>query len=109
MSAHTPGPWKIGPRNAGNGANISDSHGRYLAHTSAVRNLNGDHLDPERHIETAEAVANAHLIAAAPDLLAALRAARRQMTNQLYNKPRIGMEVECAMADAAIAKAEGKS
>lgn len=39
-------------------------------------------------------------------LLSALKRARRAMTNDRYLKPRIGMEAECAEADAIIAEVE---
>lgn len=38
------------------------------------------------------------------ELAVALKAARRAMQNDWHNKPRIGMENECAQADAVLAK-----
>lgn len=51
---------------------------------------------------------DAKLIEAGYDLLAALVAARREMTNTRYDKPRIGMEATCAIVDAAYLKATGE-
>jgi hypothetical protein len=75
-----------------------------------VIDLNGDYdvadcgpaVEAAAHdrAETICRAVNAHA-----DLVAALKAARRAMTNERYNAPRIGMERECDMADAAIAKA----
>lgn len=42
------------------------------------------------------------LAARVEQLKGALRACRRQMQNEWHNKPRIGMEAECAQADAAL-------
>lgn len=90
---HTPGPWTLMD---GMPTNVVTEGGLRVARCD----FDGDFSSPE-------ASANAHLVSAAPDLLAALKAARFQMTNQRYSKPRLGMEKECDMADAAIAKAMG--
>ena len=69
--AHTDGPWITSDDpNGGDGLNISDTQKRRVAHTSAVRNIRGKVI--KNPIEPDEAQANARLIAAAPDLLAAL-------------------------------------
>lgn len=88
MTAHTPGPWS---------ANLdwiyADADEERIARV----------VTPERHPEIGEA--NARLIAAAPDMLTALK----------YAEPflrRFGTSDEAtavAMALAAIAKAEGRS
>jgi len=58
MSKHTPGPWRAS----------HDSHGRFQLIADGIP------LDPERDgAQPGEGAANATLIAAAPDLLAALR------------------------------------
>jgi len=65
---HTPGPWVANVENAGNGLNVHDvKSGNYICHTvtTAVSKKN----EP---IQKEEAFANAQLIAAAPELLAAL-------------------------------------
>lgn len=63
MSAHTPGPWKV--------FGIKSRHGDY---TISTFNAYG----PQRHIAYAawasdQGLADAHMIAAAPDLLEALK------------------------------------
>lgn len=66
-ASRTPGPWHVGGENVGDGLSILDAAGNRVAHTAARRNQNVELIDP------AEAKANAHLIAAAPDLLAACK------------------------------------
>jgi len=71
---HTPGPWVVLLDNAGGGRNIGIEYkGRFIgiAHTGAVRAPNV--LHGREPIEEDEAKANAVLIAAAPDLLDALK------------------------------------
>lgn len=50
----------------------------------------------------------ARVRAAAPQMLEALKICRKIMQNEWRDKPRIGMETECAIVDAAIAAAEGE-
>jgi hypothetical protein len=61
MNKHTPGPWKVGSRSNGEfyKRNIAGADGYHVALTSSR--------------EDAEVEANARLIAAAPELLEALR------------------------------------
>lgn len=49
------------------------------------------------------AAENARLREWVRELREALRIARRTMQNERYNKPRIGMESECELVDAALA------
>lgn len=69
MSAHTPGPWVVGsersPHIYGPRHNLS-RHANGRQHIAEVSSAQTDSTDPE-------AQANARLIAAAPDLLAALQ------------------------------------
>ena len=87
MSAkHTPGPWRVAPRfvyGATDGIHVDAGSRSYIAHV-------GEHGD-----ERAEA--DARLIAAAPDLLAALRELLRDHNNHSIVK-----------AEDAIAKAEAR-
>lgn len=56
--------------------------------------------------------ANAHLIAAAPELLEALRALTKEAARNIYPKPDVGPDHPYSIlrrARAAIAKAEGQS
>lgn len=96
MSGATPGPW-IAVANRGNNAvsDVVDRDGYTIAH---CRNVSVGCWD-----------ANARLIAAAPDLLAALKLFRTKVYNAALCS---GMDHEwateaCSLADAAIAKAEG--
>lgn len=101
MSAakHAPGPWWVtdsGVRNAGG----------YICHTNKAQHYEGQ--DERYESETAERAANAHLIAAAPDLLAVTRDFEEALQE-------LGLFCECGAADcrttrlrAAIAKAAGE-
>lgn len=99
---HTPGPWEI--------AGPADSQGEAFLIVAGDKNIayTGDTFDEEKHegVITAEDEANARLIAAAPDLLAALRtllAASRESTGNAASMDRI-IAAE-AVAAAAILKA----
>ena len=96
MSTQTPGPWRLGLD--GDFAHIfSADHKR-----SVIRLFTTD-LRPG---VTEENIANAHLIAASPDLLEALKAARKWMDDR---RDLAEYVPEIAMALDAIAKAEGRS
>lgn len=106
MSAHTPGPWKIF---------ICDDGGQWSGWPLSINaaNVTNDNGDPRTVVRTGgqypyewdhgtsrdEAVANARLIAAAPDLLEALKAARHTIRTE------VGVIPVLAMVDKAIAKA----
>jgi len=70
---HTPGPWSIAHENAGNGYSLRDAKGRNIGHSAAARSRDGQRLEPEDRIEEAEAQANGRMMAASPDLFAALQ------------------------------------
>lgn len=97
--AHTPGPWWVdGP---GEGIEVHDTFGR----TASVWGDVG---------EESEAWANARLIAAAPDMLDALRAVKSEfidMYEECYPNDESDNDVTAAidMVIAAIAKAEGRT
>lgn len=102
MSAHTPGPWFSYP--AGHLSKGDEDPALFFTvgprpfHTVAeVRPGNVGEGLPE------QTPANARLIAAAPDLLAALKWAARVINTEAHD-PQL-ME----MVDAAIAKAEGRA
>lgn len=86
---HSPGPWQFGPldRNEQRLVVAEDGLVAVCAHECLMS-----------RVEIMEA--NAHLIAAAPDLLAACKAMRATMYSPKSE--------ESVMADAAIAKAEGR-
>jgi hypothetical protein len=71
---HTPGPWKVG---------VTLSDGRRIALVLKGTDMRGKHNvyrdvhATRHHIEEQEPVANARLIAAAPDLLAACKALKK--------------------------------
>ena len=81
--SHTPGPWRCigGP----------------FPGVLEIESVRGEYVAADVHGE-----ANANLITAAPDLLAALKALREADRNS-------DQSAVCNQADAAIAKAEGSS
>jgi hypothetical protein len=123
MSKHTPGPWRIG-----NDAEFSrlklgeDSNGFAIAHkthATAVHGANGDLVADVSQYHHGDndylmSVANLYLIAAAPDLLAALQAMLAGPPddpiglNDAYATMSDGERVIIDQARAAIAKAEGR-
>ncbi|MBP8176362.1 MAG: hypothetical protein KAX77_01235 [Xanthomonadales bacterium] len=94
MSAHTPGPWELDHGDDGDNFTIR-ADGEFVTRLTKSR-YTDDRRDPE-------AYANAALIAAAPDLLAALRAMIGDgvTIEQFHNRE--------VLARAAIARAEGRS
>ena len=92
MSKHTPGPWTI-TRDEENYVHIS---GNWVNFARVVVRFRGDKQDYKTGL------ANARLIAAAPDMLAALKDAR----DALFDRAPITVGLE-AQINAAIAKAEG--
>ena len=91
MAGHTPGPWRF----------MTDTTGEYLA-VFATPQGGTKVICPVKIADEA----NAHLIAAAPELLDALRA-----LVQVYEKVGGPLAVDPKVADAraAIAKAEGRT
>ena len=101
MNGHTPGPWRLSPLLSGSendrGFRIFASDGRdgtmWIADVSPV-------IDNDRGDASEEGKANARLIAAAPDLLEALKDVEANVADDSpFMWERVG---------AAIAKAEGK-
>ena len=116
MNKHAPGPWTLGePETQGGGLFApvhSPLHGEL---TTVVWCMEDDQADGERSLGCE---ANAHLIAAAPDLLTALELTREnlracQATIHLCGgfDPAYVTEAQAAMkiADAAMEKARGQS
>jgi hypothetical protein len=99
MSAHTPGPWEIEDREERQLIWADHAHD-FVAQLSMV--AEGADDDEQEKFE-AEQAANARLIAAAPELLEALKS----LDPQCITVPACGSCVGCD-ARAAIAKAEGK-
>jgi hypothetical protein len=111
MSAHTPGPWGI----------VREDDGRFID----IVDVNGDGILSTLRNRNAESAANIHLLAAAPDLLAALKNVLvREVDGMIYLAVDAhpygfwsvqvppGMEKIVRLwqqeRDSAIAKAEGK-
>lgn len=69
MSGHTEGPWRVGDRHTENGVYSAD--GRLVANTHSLQSNSG------WEAIAAENDANARLIAAAPDMLEALKAVNK--------------------------------
>ena len=90
MSAHTPGPWSL------NGVMAMDT-------PLWIVSIPGEQARIEVADYSVESEGNARLIAAAPDLLAAIRALLRE------TDLRDGTQAAWEKAHAAIAKAEGRS
>ena len=91
---HTPGPWTANSQRF-----IDDAHGLTIAHCPSY---NGTH-------PTETQLANATLIAAAPDLLLALQIAANTLETVYRERDPKNIAAKCAAerARAAIAKAEG--
>jgi hypothetical protein len=94
MEQHTPGPWWVGPHYK---SDVESGEGR---------------ITECRPLQTPRAIANAHLIAAAPELLDALKPFAKQKcygAESGYARACVNTPTcpTCA-ARAAIAKAEGK-
>lgn len=96
MSNHTSGPWVVqepDPDNKGAGLLVKPVPGQVVAEVD----------------RGPEMVGNAHLIAAAPDLLKALREAVRALnTAARFSVGTTDSYAIAALCDAAIAKAEGR-
>ena len=108
QATHTKGPWHTGQGN-GEGSIFCES-GRTRLESG------GTTLYPvcaiARGWDEGEDEANAHLIAAAPDLLEALRGLLRQAGASVPNinvKKHFSLMVQMEEAKRAIAKAEGKA
>ena len=95
MKAHTPGPWRVGIRP---GPIVYGQQGEQVANLHVPM------------VESDENKANARLIAAAPELLAALDAIVRQMDQGGQGSTQVFNRDACIQrARAAIAKARGES
>lgn len=99
MSMHTPGPWKIYPEAHPRGWVVEANDGQYTV--CIVRDGTGD----------AQNAANAGLIEAAPDLLAALIRALPTVEHMYHTNPDPDGSLwdDVVVCRAAIAKATGAS
>lgn len=104
---HKPGPWRIAHR-----YEEYDDEGNSLGeigHVGRIENAKGQHIcgtcDGCNKID----IGDARLIAAAPDLLAALKECRDMLRAMAKAEPEVFFGFECLEpADEAIAKAEGR-
>lgn len=117
MSKHTQGPWRTGTdfENAGGGLNVVatiNGHSIHVAHTN--RSVFGG----KEYVSESEAIANGHLVSAAPEMYVALRALLEQMPpaadDAMCHRGICSREEckHCGRVDAAtraIAKAEARS
>ena len=104
---HTPGPWIVDEVNTPNGVGYFVNHlweaeddgDGPETRTDEIAEVCMDYNDPEIPL------GNARLMAAAPDLLAALKDATNALESQAPGNPRVGPIESCRNA---IAKAEGR-
>ena len=109
MNLHTPGPWNLlrGGIEVQSESNNHEVHafvnGIPVPIAEIYRNITVEHDDPvgTYEISEAEGLANAALIAAAPDLLAALKTIIEDRPRDVFGA--------IQAAESAIAKAEGRS
>ncbi|MFG1331222.1 hypothetical protein V5F41_08195 [Xanthobacter autotrophicus] len=102
-SKHTPGPWEIGFENCGGGFTIT-ADGVRVAHTARFFASGKKDL---RDLSEDEAKANGHLIAAAPEMLAALRLALPALCRMTTVDP--SADNAATAVARAISKAEDRS
>ena len=122
MEKHTPGPWQVAwypRRNTAEIETVSQEPGSYRHMTNdlpmcagiGVEDVEIIKKDGREYRYSAEACANARLIAAAPDLLEACEFALLKLSLQEGDKVLGGSQWDefKSKAKAAIAKAEGKN
>ena len=108
---HTPGPWEYDP----NSDNVEAENTLFDTEIAGtIVTADGGHRFHVARIwsdvfgGTDEAQANAHLIAAAPELLEALVSIRAWVTDGGFEDTHEGVAEICGQARAAIAKAKGE-
>lgn len=94
---HTPGPWILGTHPANHRLNIIKPV-FFSKNVTVLPDCEGGHISIKN-------IADAHLIAAAPDMFEALQAVR--MHKCMFDSDE-EFEAACQKVNAAIAKAEGK-
>lgn len=112
MNAHTPGPWTVGTTVSGRNynANIIYAPTADPKTASGIASVNGIPMHRGVHeIENCTSLANARLIAAAPELLEACKALDAAFCDGFDTQAqRHAGRMALIAARAAIAKAEGK-
>jgi hypothetical protein len=101
---HTPEPWTCAEMNDWDGAHVIDKHGRIIADCQGC-DIPGAHGE----VGTDEAKANARLIAAAPDLLDALKTCLSELNQLAFLANDKLAKGAIKEGIAAIAKAEGNA
>lgn len=103
MSGYTKGPWVVGSRHTEGGVYTNDG--------VLVANTHGSYRNYDREVQIAEQDANARLVAAAPDMLAALKLVRAWQRGETtaYDSEESLVDALMAALDAALTKAEGQS
>ena len=111
--SHTPGPWTVDDDEIVAGevhvvcfGHDYDDYGGFHGRWPRPKGHRARYADGQYEIMKAEADANARLIAAAPDLLAALEAAWPGLSGQSYERP---ISEVWEQARSAIAKAKGEA
>jgi hypothetical protein len=119
MKSHTPGPWKIVPCPVHHGKHPFHDHRWIMTDDSEV--VMSEHVPNDWHLSNGSAICmmrdvdprNAHLIASAPELLAALEAVTKAYVELVQSDypPSWSAEKdsEVIAARAAIAKAKGNA
>ena|SRR3990167_9327876 len=105
---HTPGPWVVKVGADERDFIVAEHGGNTIAEPNVELFDDWSKLDPSvRHISVAEAMANAHLIAAAPDLYAAMSNAMEVLESTFG---RCDADCTCLLHSfhVALAKAEGR-
>lgn len=102
---HTPGPWELSTRLYVHG--ILDSKGLAIAFQDVAPQVDCGSIT-SRGRTPEETLANARLIAAAPDLLEALEALKTANGANNFQGWHSSFEEAIAKANAAIAKAKGE-
>lgn len=93
---HTPGPWHVGVRQPNSDKFVYGADGEEVANCDRLTNF------PDVNL------ANARLVAAAPDLLEALEACESLLSAKAGKDPRVWRSVPMTLARSAIAKAKGE-
>jgi hypothetical protein len=108
-AAHTPGPWSYRPFEHDDWGIVRGPDGYVVANAQSNR-VSDEEKDDARWHRTDPYEANARLIAAAPELLQALKALLEIVEKTKWGQPWPGRpHAECDRARAAIAKATGET
>ena len=102
---HTPGPWSVRPYPIDDWGWIRDAKGNLVAMARAGQFLDEAALDIHRKNETDPYEGNARLIAAAPELLAALMAAKDFIGNG-YQPKELVEQMSAAITNATGGQAD---